>query len=526
MKIFNELTSFLSKLPYTQTVRDRKLLLKWTGTDYLQNKIILETSALKFCDQLIEILHQEGQDILLNFLNTLSTVEGLGIDVRDCVKDFHDQVANVPSESWGYIKKRLPRVFVSHYTEIPRHKEFLERMCTELEKEGFEILVDKDGTTIKDPWPIKLLRDLGTCDAAVVLLNEQALTVDNIYTESALLRWRYWSEKDFKLIPICFGKNTIKKLGIGLWTQLEFSETEIINDLAESDVLESIKQKLSPLKKSSHRQSKTERREYELAKCFETADEQYLKNALVEIGEHSGHKTTQFPIARRLAREVLIAGPGTFSHLLRNVAKGVESELLRFILEFISPSWVDLQTAGIISKVKHKKYPDRIFYLNGRFADTGKMFIRQACHTDDLKLEWSIIEVMGKAGENALQGTLHEIRMELIEKVGDTDIDSSDTDVEKVDAFINETLSQTKDLYGPVFVLFLSPLAEDGELIELVRRTYPDLVIFILTGSAEITAQIKNSYTLKPLLDPNLEERALNDYRKNTALLRRYLRGA
>ena len=520
MDVISELIEFLSIQEQTQTVAERRILIRRTGVSNLENKLRLEGSASQFCDELLSILTGEGQSTLPKFLRKLSQLDDdFGLDFKEKIEVFYNQITAIPYESWRHLNKPFPKVFVSHHVNNPNQKRFLKRLCKVLKQQGYEVLVDKNGITRNDSWKSRLLRDLGICNAAILLLNKESLLEGSLYTEAVLLRWRQWSETNFMLIPICLGEDITIELGTEIWQQLEFSETEIVNDLSEENILDTIKQNLFPLKKSILGQSIVERRENALAKCFEETDEEYLKNALANLSKHYVYNKEQFLLTQLLAKVLFMAGPNAFEDLIKHVAKGIEFTLLKSVLEFITPSWVDLRIAGIISKVKHKKSTGRQLYLNGSLPDTAKMYVRQACHAHDLHLEWLVIEFTGNTG-GLLEGILDEIRTELKDKLClDPTYPSTD-----IDDLINETLSDIETVYGPVFVIFSPSLAEDGELIARVKATYPLLVIVNLTKTIEFTLHTKSNHLLIPPLDSTLEQQALKNYWKNQRLLKMYLK--
>ena len=68
-----------------------------------------------------------------------------------------------------------------------------------------EVLLDRALLDPGDSWPIKLLRWLGDCDGAVLLLSEDAIKSKWVLQEATVLTWRRRLREDFKLIPALLG---------------------------------------------------------------------------------------------------------------------------------------------------------------------------------------------------------------------------------------------------------------------------------------------------------------------------------
>ena len=69
----------------------------------------------------------------------------------------------------------LARIFISHSAkEASPAEEVRDAVLRELKARGHEVFVDSDITT-GDRWRARLLDELGRCDAAVVILDQEAI---------------------------------------------------------------------------------------------------------------------------------------------------------------------------------------------------------------------------------------------------------------------------------------------------------------------------------------------------------------
>ena len=92
-----------------------------------------------------------------------------------------------------------PRLRRLKYVKILRDE------VVRLLSEKHEVLLDRKLLDPGDNWPIKLLRWLGDCDGAVLLLSEDAILSKWVLQEATILTWRRRLRQDFKLIPVMLG---------------------------------------------------------------------------------------------------------------------------------------------------------------------------------------------------------------------------------------------------------------------------------------------------------------------------------
>lgn len=96
----------------------------------------------------------------------------------------------------------------------PRHVAFLKQVRERLGREArFDVQVDPD---IKggDQWRKRLFKRLGACNAAVALVNEQAMLHSPwVDFEVKVLAWRAWLESDdFRLVVVPYGGLTRSRI--------------------------------------------------------------------------------------------------------------------------------------------------------------------------------------------------------------------------------------------------------------------------------------------------------------------------
>jgi ADP-ribose pyrophosphatase YjhB (NUDIX family) len=97
-----------------------------------------------------------------------------------------------------------PRIFISHSARDADAREVLERIDQGLESAGFEVMLDRKRLRGGDEWEVKLFTWLKSCDGAVVLFSQNALTSDWVAQESTILNFRLRAESGdgFVLLPV------------------------------------------------------------------------------------------------------------------------------------------------------------------------------------------------------------------------------------------------------------------------------------------------------------------------------------
>jgi hypothetical protein len=95
------------------------------------------------------------------------------------------------------------KVFISHSTsEDPQTAELRDAIARGLESRNYDVLLDVEIRLPGRPWQLKLARFLGECDAALVLVNEDALDSSWVRRETNILHWRKTLHPDMVLITV------------------------------------------------------------------------------------------------------------------------------------------------------------------------------------------------------------------------------------------------------------------------------------------------------------------------------------
>ncbi|BAY10617.1 hypothetical protein [Calothrix sp. NIES-2098] len=102
MPLKSELLKFLSRVPNTQTIPQRKALLAAVGFDWLVHQITWEGTNLVFFNELLELLRSEGQINLVNFLRSLADrdLNWVGLENGQKLITFAENISALTPEEW------------------------------------------------------------------------------------------------------------------------------------------------------------------------------------------------------------------------------------------------------------------------------------------------------------------------------------------------------------------------------------------------------------------------------------------
>ena len=123
---------------------------------------------------------------------------------------------------WGggsELGSRRARVFISHSAQADDFADDLRRRLAKRLADDYDVLLDEDAIDPGDAWRTKLYRWLGTCDAAIILLNQGVIdNPDWVRFETHVVSWRREFDDDVVVIPVLLpGVTTahLQEIGLG-----------------------------------------------------------------------------------------------------------------------------------------------------------------------------------------------------------------------------------------------------------------------------------------------------------------------
>lgn len=143
---------------------------------------------------------------------------------------------------------RRPKVFISHSTS-PENEPFLDQVYAALKQHdggnSFDVFLDRKEITTGEEWHQKILKNLCTCDAVVILLSKKALASDWVRQEAAFSSMRRYGDLALKLVVVTLDDVTAQQIqncpylgGVARLHDVQFAPkhrtpNEIIEELAD-----------------------------------------------------------------------------------------------------------------------------------------------------------------------------------------------------------------------------------------------------------------------------------------------------
>ncbi len=393
-----------------------------------------------------------------------------------------------------------PQIFISHSaTGDQDATNALEMLSLALDREGFEVLVDKQRLQLGDNWRRQLYLWMQQCHGAVILFSKGALESDWVYYEATVLTTRKYLEPDFTLIPIPIAPVKRDELANSRFSPM------VINELHQSartntlDVtIHTIIERFAPLKQSLS-DSPMQRLERVIIPWLKQLDRDVLLDAAREMGvqvEVWPQDTSKCRVF--LVQELLKADLYKVCQALKILAPQLDRNNALNMLTILAPSWVDERAVAPIPEVVKRPQSQRTICINSKRILTGEMYIRRASNTYP---EWPMLKLNNISLEHQIEALKNEIYAEDRRKWMVFDDDSTS---EVIDSLLNDT---TEEL-DPRFILVNGYLEE-----EILTET--NVTFFLLSGDKDLDLQeMKLNYIefLLPKLDPNDEARAYKLY--------------
>ncbi|MEQ1909608.1 MAG: toll/interleukin-1 receptor domain-containing protein [Vicinamibacterales bacterium] len=401
-------------------------------------------------------------------------------------------------------------IFVSHGSP---DNELTREVCQALETavgDPSRVLVDFTDLKAGMPWPLYLIEWMVRCHGAVLLLTEHAIPRPWVLKEATILTARHALDPTFPLFVVQFPdtahlleRHGYGPLALDTIQGVKFSSAEAL----ASTVLNELRQRprsLTPFDEVVRR----------------------LQDLLANVGSNAlgsvAAKLNVFPerlqiastdrdrwieaIARHLACGQLGGYPGV--HDLIDEFTASDAELVRKILRFVSPYWIDPEAASRLPRLM-RSHPRKAGALNG--ADvvdfTARLYVRRA-HLPSLKFD--VIPCGGGVHDKYVDHVTSEICDFL--RAGKRASAARTND---------EIVAQLKGQRAEWYAVLPPPMPDSEALSQLLDR-FPTITFLLWTG--EVLApngDLTRVEWLTPSVDVEREAKERADFDSAEAIIER-----
>lgn len=254
-----------------------------------------------------------------------------------------------------------PRTFYLAHAVRPEDAESaaLAALRHMLEEMGFDVLESAGPPAAAEPWSQRLLDGLGTCDAAMLLINARSVGEAGSWVpvEAWILWWRTRLQAGFPLTAICLAEDCRPSLAQAPWALLAAADAPALA-WATADELETRLRELLgalPEVQAAQRWRHSELQQ----RVIEHFSEMQLEGVLAEAAQRL-QADLGLPVAPATppvewwARAALSRGPVALSRLNKDLGNLASERIRRAIRELlgpVQPAWVDIAVAARFSSL-------------------------------------------------------------------------------------------------------------------------------------------------------------------------------
>lgn len=415
---------------------------------------------------------------------------------------------------------RTAKVFISHSTKNDDNLAFLNKVYDALKPDqngqGFDVLVDRKKLQAGDKWHYKISEWMHECDAAIILLTDDALKSDWVKAESTVVAVRDRIETDFKLIPVLLSDITAECITshpfLGSGSAAHLDENQFENSWPDQEaIISNIKNALAGLEAIT---TPFDRIGDVITQILKEVDEQNLQTVWQELD--GTHKPTwqqgSGPFADTLMRYLFRQQDNClnrFKDILDKIRPKLSKDRAQEFLNYIRALWVDSGAAACLPATAQQK--NKMAVINGRLLQnfTFQRYVERAWPLTNKYERITISEI----------DEIDKIQEQMRDHFQAFENPGLRLEPEECDEEIN-------DSDDPVVVCMQTTESEGGLLDYRMRRDlkafYPNVIFLMGTGDSLPVDYPEDILGIEPALNLQNEREQMLAERKATRFLKKY----
>lgn len=270
------------------------------------------------------------------------------------------------------------RIFVSHSSQ--EDQSVLDAIAEAIDAHAdFTLLMDTEDLKPGDPWRARINLWLGSCDAAVIVLSEQALTKPWVLYETAILSYRNRGGK-FLILPVLLRDPEGKLLKDSRLDAPHISETQAIRKADPAEIAADVVAQLAAYQA-------TEKRPIDAAVSrILTILNGLPTHLLDEASKYLNVKLPWEPGTEPLvpfAERLLGSSVDEAIDALLAIRDFIASDRkkVKLLVDLVAASWVDPKAIEELPEIS-RAATGRAVALNAGLAETARMYQVAACPTN------------------------------------------------------------------------------------------------------------------------------------------------
>jgi hypothetical protein len=252
----------------------------------------------------------------------------------------------------------------------------------------FEVLLDRRLLEPGDGWRIKLLRWLGSCRGAVILLSQESIESRWVLQEATIATWRKWLNADFELVPVMLGALDPGQLEAAGFAPTQISEIQAAKldspgDLSPANAAALAGQVVQRFQALAGRRAESnEMQDWvdNVATWLQDLPEDILaktcKPLQIDVDEWTRVQDRARERALTVAHGLLHARTEAVGDALEKVSGVMQTAAFASLAAKLLPTWVDTEAASALARIQHQPRP--WFALNTDLFDTARDYAQRA----------------------------------------------------------------------------------------------------------------------------------------------------
>jgi hypothetical protein len=322
---------------------------------------------------------------------------------------------------------RKPRLFISHVNGDPGGEAIWPVLRDHLAAK-FDVLVDREVIRAGALWRNQVLGLIGMCDAAVILISQQALADPAkhwVARETACLVYRRYHDPSLKIIPVLLDGITFEKLeATERFRDLQLKETQCLSGDDVEVVTKGVAEGLRDLQPTEEKTALLKVAYYIRGILAGFAPNE-IEGVLAASDVDFGAWTEKSDPALRLALAMLTRDISELPRILGMLfdLNADQHKRIKKIKDFLLPNWVELEAVGGLVEEGMKRSGDRsrrALRLNYPEERMARLYASRAF--PDVLPEWKFLSLNCVFGEcsdmaDAKQQLFYEIEKEITRKI-------------------------------------------------------------------------------------------------------------
>ncbi len=369
------------------------------------------------------------------------------------------------------------------------------------DSDRFEVWLDVKSLEPGDVWRAHLHRWLGSCDGAVILLNEEAAASNWVRKETTILTWRHSLRSSVRIVPALlggFGASNLHGFGLGDLAQVQAARLvskELTPENAEL-LADQIVRRFDGLTVDETETPMTDWVQ-DVAACLQGLSEPHFQRAARVLGIEE-YDLSHFPDHQlTMAHHLLHASLESDFPALVRLQKGLDRDGFSRLVDLILPIWVDPQAARNLQAIVARSRERRVLAINASYQYTGEAYILRAlCCAIPMS---HIIAATDVSGEGLVEELLARYELALQRKLS---LDGR----RSADQALRDYLSWDA---AELFIL-LGEGAIRADLIQAFWKKYTKVTYVLLSGddSSLVARKVPEAELIRPELVEGAEEKA------------------